>query len=366
MIFQKSFAPFHFWTFFLSIFENPKHFWGIVLDFSRNILIIIGFYLFIYINMPTYYAQATATASAPVKHKFRKPGSVSASASASATSTESQSDAYNSAYSIAQSIANQNANTHANLLSQSVDVSTAGETTIPLGSSLLDGYINQTGTNTWTMVQNYTIPNGYTLVIGADETLNVAPNSTIYYYLTFTIDPGATLQLAATSSECVNYCNFDNSGTITNEGTFANYSLAFNNLGVFTNNGTLINGNGYDLAGTFLNYGGTLTNTATIINNSSFQMMLNPFIPPLPPPPPPTPPPPINAIINNGIFTNNDQITISEGTFFYTNSITGNPVTGSGKIESYTTSTTGILQNNGKYANPFNNDGGTLYCNSYP
>jgi len=27
MIFQKSFATFHFWTFFLSIFENPKHFW---------------------------------------------------------------------------------------------------------------------------------------------------------------------------------------------------------------------------------------------------------------------------------------------------------------------------------------------------
>jgi hypothetical protein len=132
--------------------------------------------------MVTYFASATATSAKTAYFQFRESTVVTASASATATSTLSQADANQIAQQTAQQIADSTAENEANLMMQTVDVATIGDTIFGLDSSLLSKFIKKVGDNSWTLGENFTVPDGLTLRIRNGDTLDIQKGVTLFIY----------------------------------------------------------------------------------------------------------------------------------------------------------------------------------------
>lgn len=216
--------------------------------------------------MPTYQAQATATASVNAKFFFREEQIVTGSGSATAESNVSEEHAYNIALNLAQEAAQNAAQNAANVIIQSVNISIPdnNNNNFFLSSSLLNGYITQVSSNEYDLVKNFFLTK-YILNIEAGQILN--------------INEGVTLSCAFINKGIINnYGNYNtpdftqilqknntktNKSTPTyqiydvlNQSTINNYNTIYiSDFQTYTNTGTTINYGSVLNAGSIYNYG---------------------------------------------------------------------------------------------------------------
>uniref|UniRef100_A0A6C0E3D8 Uncharacterized protein n=1 Tax=viral metagenome TaxID=1070528 RepID=A0A6C0E3D8_9ZZZZ len=208
----------------------------------------------------TFYSEALASSSTIARFKTRQPQTVTSSATATASSEISQDDAYQKAYELALKIAISQAQHDANIIVQSVDTATIGEKIFYLGSSLLQDYIREEDDNkTYTLIKDFTLPDGMDLHIQKDKKLYILEN------IRLTINRNNEVHIYGSL-----YCSGDilvdggklsnhssNSLTVNGDGTS-------NSNGLTVNNGTLENSN----SGTMLvTSNGVVTLINSIFNN---------------------------------------------------------------------------------------------------
>lgn len=208
----------------------------------------------------TYSAEALATGSVKAYFRTRRSITVTSSASATATSNISYEDAYKIALGIAQDVANSAAQNDANVMQVSVDTSTIGETEIYLDSSLLRDYVTAQG-NTYTLNRDFTLGNGLTLLVDANDKFVVIRG------VTLTIENNSEIRILGT---------LYNDGTLNCLGTFNNFSnkTIYNTLSISlsngTNSGTIFNGYNPNTTPVYNNIASCTITSGTYTNNGTF------------------------------------------------------------------------------------------------